>query len=479
MLVENVALYRQHPANVKLAWLPSIVMALCALCAGCTPADKKPDASPNQNTATPLPTVPLRVWFVADPADKPVIERQWQATYERSIEVTITSAEELLKQTKPACDTLVYPACMLGDLVARDWLIELPAKLQAPSRTADSAEGEPMPLPPGWIEQARFNRKLWGLSLSVLPPVVMANFDLPKAREVPPNESAAVEEAIAYWQSVIETLKTARAAKDQASPQSSDANSVQVDALAVCDRYLTILFSVSDDENNIGNLFQPDTLKPRVTEANFVRAAKILQDLNAAGASAESLLGSHSSAWNALTSSSLTVTIGFPPAPSTSADKVNSISISPPPANPVKSGARVAAGWNSGRGLMVSISKQCRQTSTANDFARWIASDESRQGFAKRIIGISSELAYAPGSSAWQAQRMVQRLGQQTRLPSEPRLPQSLAYRQALGEQIASVVLGQKTIEAGLAEVAKTWQTITDGCDPKVQIPAYVQSLGL
>ena len=479
MFVENVALYRQHPANVKLAWLPSIVVALCALCTGCTPADKKTDDAPNSTTAAAVPSVPLRVWFVADPADKPVIERQWQATYERAIEVTITSPEDLLKQAKPACDTLVYPAWMLGDLIARDWLSELPAKLQAPSRAADSADGEPMPLPPGWIEQSRFNRKLWGLSLSVLPPVVMANFDLPKAREVPPNETAAVEEAIAYWQSVIEALKAARAAKDQTSSTSSDANAVQVDAQAVCDRYLTVLFSVSDDENNIGNLFQPDTLKPRVTEANFVRAAKILQDLHAAGASAESLLGSHNNAWNALTSSSLTVTIGFPPAPSADADKVNSIMISPPPANPVKSGARVSAGWNSGRGLMVSISKQCRQTATAHDFARWIASDESRQGFAKRIVGINSELAYAPGSSAWQAQRMVQRLGQQTRLPSEPRLPQSLAYRQALGEQIAGIVLGQKSIDAGLAEVAKSWQTITDGCDPKVQIPAYVQSLGL
>ena len=479
MLVENVALYRQHPANVKLPWLALAVVALSVISGGCTPAEKKSDSAPKPTTVTPVPSVPLRVWFVADAADKPVIERQWQATYEREIEVTITSAEELLQQTKPTCDTLVYPAWMLGDLVARDWLTELPAKLQASSRPPDNAEGEPTALPSGWIEQSRFNRKLWGLSLSVLPPVVMANFDLPKAREVPPNETAAVEEAIAYWQSLIEALKTARAAKDQASPASGEATAVQVDALAVCDRYLTILFSVSDDENNIGNLFQPDTLKPRVTEANFVRAAQILQDLHAAGASADSLLSSHATAWNALTSSALTVTIGFPPAPSADADKVNSIIISLPPANPVKSGARVAAGWNSGRGLIVSISKQCRQTSTANDFARWIASDESRQGFAKRIVGINSELSYAPGSSAWQAQRMVQRLGQQTRLPSEPRLPQSLAYRRALGEQIAAVVLGQKTIDAALAEVAKSWQAITDRCDPKVQIPAYVQSLGL
>lgn len=473
MLVENAALYRQHPVSVKLPWLTLLSLVLCVCCAGCPSANKPTKPAQDDGTESPVPSVPLRVWFVADPSDKPVIERQWEATYDRPVEVTIFTAEEMLKQTKPACDVLVYPAWMLGDVVTRGWLTELPSKLQN-----QEPETEGFSAPASWIEQSRFNRKLWGLSLSVLPTMVMANFELPKAREVGPNESATVDEAIAYWQSLAEALKTARAAATtDVSP--AEREPVAVDAQAVCDRYLTILFSVSNSDNTIGALFHPEDLRPRVGNANFALSAKIMHDLHASGASDQALLGSHSAAWNALTAASPDVTIALPPAPSEEADKINSINVSQPPANPARSGSRISAGWNSGRGLLVSISKQCRQSSTSIDFASWLASDASRQVFSRRIVGINAETSYAPGSSAWQAQRIVQRLGQQTRLPSEPRLPHSLAYRQALGEQIASVIQGQKTIEAALADIDKAWQEITAQSDRTIQVPAYVQSLGL
>jgi hypothetical protein len=160
-------------------------------------------------------------------------------------------------------------------------------------------------------------------------------------------------------------------------------------------------------------------------------------------------------------------------------DKVNSIAVSPPPANPSRSGARPVVGYNSGRGLVVSISKQCRQTGPSIDFARWLSSEATRPVLAKRIQGISALSSYAPGSSAWQAEQVVERLGQSARLPSEPRLPLSLAYRQALGEQLVEALRGSKSIEAALADTQKAWQEITSKADPKTQVPAYLHSLGL
>ncbi len=490
MLAENAALYRQHPANVKRPakagqlWLALACLAVWSCCVGCPPA--KPSATatkPPAPTAPPV-DVPLRVWFVADSADKEVIQRQWQATYDRPVEVTMFKADELLQQPKPACDTLVYPAWMLGELVARNWVVELPVKLQELTQAAERGESQTLSLPPGWIDQSRYNRKSWGISLSVLPTVVMANRDIPKAREVGPNESAPADESVAYWQSVIAAMKAARAATEpptspaEPSTAAGDAPNL-VDSLAVCDRYLTILFSISDNENTIGTLFQPEQLQPRVKNSNFVKSAQIMQELHTSCADPRAMLGSHESAWQAIASGAPNVTISLPPRPSAEVDRLNSVTVSRPPANPARSGMRVSASWNSGRGLMVSISKQCRQTSVSIDFASWIASDASRQSLANNVNGIQSESAYAPGSSAWQAQRVMQLLGQQSRLPAEPRLPHSLAYRQVLGEQIASVLLGQKSIEAALQDVDKAWQEITAKSDPKVQAADYVQSLGL
>ena len=476
MLVENAALYLERQANVKLPWQSLLAALLSVMLFGCTPENKPAQTPPQTNVGSAAVSVPLRIWFVADPSDKPVIERQWQAADERPVELNILTATELLNQSKPQCDVLVYPAWMLGELVGRQWLSELPARLQSSTPTKESSDGVQEALPAGWVEQARFHRQAWGCSLAVIAPVVLGNFDIPKAREVAPNEAATADEAIAYWQSLIEALKKARQA---AAAPAADQAMTEVDAQAVCDRYLTILFSVSDRENNIGTLFYPDNLKPRVTDSNFMTAAQILFDLHAAGASDQVLLGKHSVAWQALTESTPNVTIGIPPLPSTEADKVNSIIVSPPPANPAKAGMRMSTGWNSGRGLIVSLSKQCRQTGSSIDFVNWLSSSANRQVFAKRIDGITAESAFAPGSSAWQTQRIVQRLGQQPRLPSEPRLPQAYAYRQALGEQIASILQGKKSIADALTEVEKSWQAITAACDLQTQIPAYVQSLDL
>ncbi len=63
-----------------------------------------------------------------------------------AVEVTIFTAEEMLNQPKPACDVMVYPAWMLGDLVTRDWLTELPTKLQDQGTEPESFSS------PAWLD---------------------------------------------------------------------------------------------------------------------------------------------------------------------------------------------------------------------------------------------------------------------------------------------------------------------------------------
>ncbi len=100
----------------------------------------------------------------------------------------------------------------------------------------------------------------------------MANFEIPKAREVGPNESATSEEAIAYWRSLTESLKAARTAAGNTEQPGTE--SLTIDAQAVCDRYLTILFSITNSDNTIGTLFHPEDLRPRVNNANFALSAR-------------------------------------------------------------------------------------------------------------------------------------------------------------------------------------------------------------
>lgn len=495
-LIFQLRLFAPTRTHASLMSLVPVAGAMCALVAqvGCKPATdqvKKPLAN-NQATVN-KPTVPLRVWFVSDESAQPLLQRQWQSTYDRSLELRMLTAQGLADQSRCDCDVVVYPALMLGEMIARDWLVELPSALQPrsqsqaqsdiaslPDRTASIARTDSIePQPAAWLEQARYGRRNWALSLNVATPVVLANFSLPE--NVAPRAEVAVTPADseAYWQAIVDALAAQTESQNAKENQAGGAQELAVDREALCDRFLVISTSLSNRDPRFGLLFNPETLQPRLTDESFVAAAKMLLQLQHAGASLAALAGNHAAAWESLNRPHPNVTIGFPPPASAEVDKITTIEVRQPPTNPARAGARTSSGWNSGRGLVVSITNQCRQTGPSLEFARWLCSESTRSAFTKRIEGFASETAYAPGSSAWQAQRMVQRLGQQAGLPGEPRLPSSLRYRLALGEQLEHLLRGEKTAAEALEAAAVNWQEINASSDSTVRRKAYVESLGL
>lgn len=473
------------------------------------------------------------MWLVAEEAEQPLIERQWLAHSERPLALEMLSASALAQSEKCPCDVVVFPAHMLGELIARNWLVELPASLQpiggGTPRSADAiatgrpgagggqasssgsslaggASDEAATVPPpaaAWIDQSRYGRRLWGVSLGVTTPVLMANFALPGAlTEVSPTGEAdsASPSATAFWQSMIDALarqsqsspsERADAAGNSAasdtpsnsagtaSTQAKLQNGPQPDAQAVCDRFLMIVTSTYDGEARFGTLIDPETLEPRIDQAPFVAAANILLQLHRGNSSPQAMLGSPAEAWQALSSNLPNVSIGLPPAASAEVDKVTNIEASLPPLAPVRSGTRIPRGWNSGQGLVASLTDECRQTGLAVDFVRWLAGDANRGLLGKRVSGITADGTYAPGSSAWRAQRLAQRLAGQPRLPDQPRLPGSLDYRQTLGEQLVKMLRGEQSPEAALRAAGESWKQITATRDKAALRRSYEESLGL
>lgn len=481
---------------IKLVPIWIALVALVCWLPGCKqPAQPNKKSGSSGSVAADKPVVPLRVWFVGEEEGQTLLQRQWQATYDRPLELRMLTKEQLAKETRCDCDVLVFPALMLGELISRDWLAALPSALQPPnlvqlssdtpstgaSSNTSSRDLPIEPQPAAWLEQARYGKQAWGLSLSVATPVVMANFDLPELPTVRANQEVTSAASQAYWQSLIDSLAAAQGKASAAGRSTTDDKTLAdvPDADALCDRFLVISTSISNREPRFGMLFDPENLQPRLSDESFAIAAGILRQLQQAGASFASLVGDNAVAWNALSGEQPDVTIGFPPPASAEVDKLTTIQVSQPPTTPARAGARTTAGWNSGRGLLVSISSQCRQTGPSIDFARWIASENSRNSFSKRLHGFASESAYAPGSSAWNAQRLVQRLGQQARLPSEPRFPASLQYRRALGEQLVKLLRGEQTEQEALDAAADRWRLITAELDQTQHRRAYEQSLGL
>ena len=333
------------PSDLRTLLATTCLALLALSTAGCRePQAKQPPGGRAQSSAAPLKSaaVPLRVWFVGDESAQPILERHWQASSERPLALSLMSAEELARANKCESDIVVFPAHMLGELIVRDWVVELPNALQSkgalgagsPYRQSTSAAGEPdskLPAadvqPAGWTDQARFGRRFWGVSVSLTAPVVLSNFALPELfgdGQDTVDESQSSLESKAYWRSLIAALTAQSASINQpGEPRTSEP--FEADAMALCDRYLVILTSLVEREARVGMLFDPETLRPRLTEAEFVEAAKILQEMHRANGSSRALLGSCDAAWQALQGSAANVTIGLPPSASAELDKVTTL----------------------------------------------------------------------------------------------------------------------------------------------------------
>lgn len=472
---------------------------------------------PSARTASKLPgtslssapareAVPLRVWFVAGSDSRQVIERQWQASSERPLELRILQEQELIAASRCECDVIVFPAHLIGELSSRRWLVELPAGLSnskassnasnssaSPSSDErrssggsdidDGAEGrDPSGIdqvagdeklqPVAWIDQTRYGRTIWGKSVNATIPVVLTSFPLTEPNEPSPQSA----DARSFWKRLITTLatgtETSNASSATARPLSLDTAetnarshdvpiSVNNDPLALCDRYLVVLTSLVERETRIGLLFDPESMASRLNDEVFTEAAEIMLQIHRANHAPAALLGDAQNAWQAVAGTGLNVTIGLPPASSIEVDSVTSIYATVPPAAERRAGVRAVEGWNSGHGLVAALTSQCRQTGQASEFVRWTTSDATRTVLGKRVDGVTSEASYAPGSSAWQAQRLAQRLAQQPRLPLEPRLPGSSQYRQALGKELVRLLLGEQSAQQCMESASQAWDAIT------------------
>lgn len=469
----------------------SVIVCAVILTIGCDSAEKS-SATESLKSEQPKAMVPLRVWWVEDnaEAEKAYVERQWQAGSDRPLDLRVLTKQELLSSTRCDSDVIIYPAQLVGEMIQRGWLAELPSSLQArnasrptpaglasaPATANENVEQQSVQdtnRPAAWIDQVRYASRLWGLSLGATAPVIMANFQLPASLT---SSDSTGRDPIAFWNQLIESLP---AGTD--SRQSTD----QMDYAAICERYLVIAVSINSREPRFGLLIDPESLKCRLGDPEFVEAANILNRLNERNFSALAIGGSQASAWQSLLAESPNITIGLPPLPSPEVDRVTAITGCVPPANvtitnAASKGARSTTGWNSGNGRIVSIANECRQTAQSVEFSKWITSESNRDVLGKRFQGIASNGNYAPSSSAWQIQRLAARLTQQPRLPTEPRIVGCVQYRAALGEHLSRMLMGKCDAKQAMLEAAQAWDQITAKQTNRRELRTLVeQSLGL
>ncbi len=429
-------------------------MIIASAFTGCTPQPPR-SAKSVKSEAEAISTVPLRLWIVSQVSDGSLVERQWRTGSEQPLEIRVLSVSDFLAEPTCACDIVAFPSRLLGELLDRAWVIKLPTALRQPVSAEESGNVQPAM----WQKEVAYNGEIWGVPLGTSIPLVVVGSSEP-AKSLS-NQS---------WDEFLRSMQITAA-----EPIQVDA--ATVDQVALVDRFFAIVGGLVTRSPDYGLLFELQTMKPRLTEPEFVKAAEILAQLSSQGVDKEgsdrSAVGSFSESWAWVSSqSSPAVAIAIPSMLTTEVVKESNCRPVRVPPNGIT--------WNTGSGLMASMSANCRQSTRATALLRWLGSSETRQALAPLILGIESAVSISgTDSSAWQAAELTREMAAGERVTSELRLARAEEYRQVLANHLLDVISGNATATEALAATSEAWQAITESRGRLVQRADYERSLGL
>lgn len=453
--------------KINLMSLGAYAGVLLLLC-GCQPNPVR-NAADNSPQPPSISNVPLRVWVVSPISDPEIIERQWLAGSEQPIELSTLSADDLLNGEACSCDAIVLPARNLGEVVKRGWIEKLPSAV-----LEQTSESETVPLASesaAAIAQTKLGSIQYAIPLACSVAAAIAS---PSLAESFSNGEATLDE-------VLDQLNI--------SQTNISFSSDDVDKEAFVDRFLSVLSMCNDRNPTYGLLFAMQSMQPRFHEPEFARAVFVLKQLARQPGGAKAVVGSHDAAWRWAVENDKPVLAVAAPA---MLDKDSNGLIvgkmlrirraatdSSVPVNRNIGTGPPSEGWNTGGGLIAAIATDCRQTSRASQFLRWLRRQQTRDAIAPFVKGVeSSSPIHGANSSSWLTRRRQSEILMSSVMPREPCLPSAHALRNALADELLPAIQGEKSVEDALSAAAGRWREIIKDCGPEIQAD-YEQSLGL
>jgi hypothetical protein len=431
-----------------------------------------------------------------------MLQRQWMADSEQPLEVRSLTPQELLAESHCACDVLLYPSRLSGELLQRGWIVKLPkaayrdnnsletenGSLQAATNETGTAtdfaatQNDSVELPAAWRAQSEYAGETIAVPLGCSIPVAVVS---QKA-----NELFASQTAVPKWTTVLDTLAPeSRLDASQVAPKWTVTDS-SVDREALVDRFLAVVATVSERDPSYGLLFDIQTMHSRLNEPEFAYAASLLARLGSQPDGQAAVLGSHTLAWKWAAESdlprvSLASAVEVEPGASELVQgdiwlfDEGATSSDPDLLASAATGRSKVRGWNVGAGLLAGMSANCRQSTQAVALMRWLQQARTRSALASLIPGIDPGVP--PGGidslSSKSRQKIAENLTSNS-ISQELRLPKAHLYRESLAEGLLQYLRGDRSAEQAMQETDQRWWEITQQADSNPRLE-YEHSLGL
>jgi len=475
----------------------ALLVALVVTLSGC------PDApAPTANDGVPAATIDMsgiRVLVADDPPLAAAIRRQWSGRLDVEINIQEISSSALLDDTdwRPTTDVIIYPASLLGELAARDWIARVPHEV---------VESEQLSFQE-ILSLTRLREIRWGDQIYALPfgsPQLTLFFraDLfDQAGRTPPLT----------WEEYEETAQFFSHESNLSGPDVRIAQPWFGCAEPLADGWASQLLlaraaAYAQHPSNFSTLFHFRTMDPLIDGPPFVAALEQLVNAASLGPPNAKQL-SPQKAIDLVLSGNAAMAVGWPYRPPAGATDDRHSS----------SGVGITALPGSDR--MYHIGQRQWQPRTEQEPEEVpllgvagrvgsVTTSSSRRTAAFRVLvwltgtELSAEIAPLSGATApFRVSHLKQAArwtpdGEATSLDVDygrlleqrqrthawvhsPRIPARREYLDALDQAVYQALAGEGTAAEALTRCAENWQSITDAVGREQQLRAYRQSLGL
>jgi multiple sugar transport system substrate-binding protein len=438
----------------------------------------------------------LRLVVIDDPALAGVIERQWQARSSGPFSVSeLATAAFLAAPDTLHADVVVFPSCLLGDLVERQLIRPLPRQLQ------DSTDFARLEI----FDQVRLHEVSWARQAYAAPLgsaqfVLAIRTDVFQQVQQPPP--ATWEE---YGQLLAELVKT-KTPGAQGTPRWPTYPTVEPLASGWAGRMLLARVAASIyNRSRYSTVFDFRSLEPVIAHPPFVRALEELTSAYRAGPP-EAIDFTPDDTMRFFLAGNAAMSITWPTAGRTSAapisDAVPLRFIQLPGSDhvydfptqrwqprPNDQQRHVPVLAIAGR--LAAITRQTRQIHGAAGLLRWLTGRQHSVAIAPRSTATTlfrqSHVA-EPGrwidpsiepTAAQEYAELVARTQSLAGFLMAPRIPGQHLYMQALDDAVRRAACGTVAPQEALDHAVQRWRQITDELGLEAQRTAYHRSLGL
>lgn len=474
---------------------------LSILLAGCRPAAENSGAAPS-TAASPAPaavTEPLRLLVVDDGPLAAAIEREWQSQGQGPLDVRNLAAGEDLVAAARRSDAIVFPPCMLGELIQAKAVRPLPPSLLAASAAhADAVSDYRWDdlLPLLRREELRWGKSIYGVPFGSPPFVLLYRRDLLR------QWNLKAPTTWAEYQMLLEQLhsRTAEANAATASPVQPTAEPLGPNWAARM--LLARAAAYARHRNQHSTLFHFATVKPLVNQPPFVRA---LQELVEAAKyqPAEAVQMSPAQATQQVLSGRSVMAIGWPTAADDSAGgEPYEIGFAELPGSSDVYHLADAEWQQRGAdepvhvptlgidGRMGSVSWTCGRATQAGQLLLWLTARDQGPRISSRSIHTTLfRQSHLDQPQLWVEPLLANAAPEYAAVlaasQTRPcwfmmlRLPGQTDYLSPLDQAVRDVIQGKLGPQEALDQVAADWNQITQRRNVETQRQANLQSLGL